>query len=61
MVLTDGEVVESDLIGEDTLRHQVADRLAVRERSALGVVGHVAERVQPKRDRVPTRGGGGTF
>ena len=48
VVLADAEEVDADLVGEDALLDDVADRLGVRQRAAVGVVGDVAERVEPE-------------
>ena len=51
MVLTDAEEVDADLLGEDALFDDVPNRLGVGERAVLGVVGDVAEGVQPEDER----------
>jgi hypothetical protein len=48
MVLSDAEEVDADLVGQDTLLDDVPDRLGVRERVVVGVVGDIAERVEPE-------------
>lgn len=55
VVFSDGEVVEPDLVGEGTFGHEIADGCAVGEWPALGVVGHVVERVQAEGHWVPRR------
>ena len=51
VVLADPEEVDADLLGEDALFDDVADRLRVRQRPALDVVGDVAERVEAEEER----------
>ena len=46
VVLADAEEVDADLIGEHALLDDVADDLGLRQQLAVGVDGHVAERVQ---------------
>ena len=48
MVFTDPEEVDADLVGENALLDEVPDRLRVRQRAAVGVVGDVAERIEPE-------------
>jgi hypothetical protein len=47
-VLADPEEVDADLVGKDALLDEVADRLRVRERAVVLVVGDVAEGVEPE-------------
>ena len=51
VVLADPEEVHADLVGEDALLDEVADRLGVRERAAVLVVGDVAEGVEAEDER----------
>jgi hypothetical protein len=46
VVLADPEEVDADLVGQDALLDEVADRLCVRERAVLSIVRDVAERVE---------------
>ena len=55
VVLPDPDEVQSDPVGEDTLRHDVAQHLRVRDPVPVVVVGRVAERVQPEHQRKPAR------
>src|SRR4051812_47256797 len=48
MVLTDTEVVESDLVGEHALRHHLPDRLGLADELTVGASLEVAERVEPE-------------
>jgi hypothetical protein len=48
VVLADSEEVDADLVGEDALLDHVSDRLRVRERAVVFVVGDIAEGVEPK-------------
>ena len=48
-----------DLVGQDSLLDHIADRLGVRQRAVIGVVGDVAEGVEAEdeRERRGPRGG----
>jgi hypothetical protein len=46
-MLADPEEVDADLVGEDALFDDVADRLGMRLRLIALVVGPIAERVEP--------------
>ena len=46
VVLADPEEVDADLVGQDTLFDDVADRVRVRQGSPRDVVGDVSERVE---------------
>jgi len=48
VVLADSEEADADLVGEDSLLDDVSDRLRVRERTVVFIVGDVAEGVEPK-------------
>ncbi|WP_437344318.1 hypothetical protein [Mesorhizobium marinum] len=45
MMLADADEVDSDLVGQDALRHNVAQHLGLRQELAVLVDGHVAESV----------------
>ena len=51
VVFADAEEVDADLVGQDALLDDVADRLRVRQRAVVGVVGDVAERVEAEDER----------
>ena len=46
VVFTDSEEVDADLVGKDTLFDEVPDRLGMRERAIVIVVGDIAEGVE---------------
>jgi hypothetical protein len=57
VVFADAEEVQADLVGEDALLDDVADRLRVREGAAVIAVGDVAEGVEAEDEREPRRFG----
>jgi hypothetical protein len=56
-MLADPEKVDTNLIGENTLIDEIANRLTVRERPIIAVSRDVAERVKAENER-KTRGFG---
>ena len=56
VVFTDPDEVDADLVGEDALLDEVPDRLRMRQRTVVLVVGDVAERVEPEDEREWWRG-----
>ena len=51
VVFADPEEVDADLVGEDALLDEVPDRLRMRQRAVVVVVGDVAEGVEPEDER----------
>jgi hypothetical protein len=50
-MFADSDEVDPDLVGDDTLFHEVPDRLGMRQRAVVSVVGDVAEGVEPEDQR----------
>ena len=53
VVFADAEEVHADLVGEDALLDDVADRLGMRQRAAVRVAAEVAEGVEAEDEREP--------